>query len=334
MPMNYENEMKNVGHYFRLEAMHIKRNDQTPEFVELYPYLESYSENYESKWNSEDVYGRMDGINNFEGVRRNISLSIRVMAADEFQAKENLVKISKMIRFLYPGISKKDGINNIRTAPVLRLKFGNLINDVVTKTGLYGFINGGFTINPSHKDGYFTPLRSVNVETAVKKAPFLPNINNPALSFPFSLFAGETVNSVKSERANPVRDQQNFPGTDDYILWKYVDIAFTFSVLHNHALGNDVDDLAAGGSFMRYFPYLINGEDVGEVVPFIDVGPPPDQRYTDEPVTTNQSLENQQVLYDERKSDAQKRAASRNSDLSSIIRKNFSKNILKERKDF
>jgi len=243
--MDYENWMEGASHLFRLEAMHIKTNDGNPDFVELYPYIESYSEVYDNRWNQEDVYGRMDGINNFQSTKRNISLGLRIVAADLDQAKENMLKISKMIRFLYPAITTDDSVNNIRSSPVLRLKFGNLIMDSFTKGGLFGFINGGFNINPIHQDGYFTPTRFVKTADG------------------------------KIEKADPLRDKQSAP-ENVVILWKHFDINFTFSVLHNHPLGNGVSNvvdsngigIGDGANVMRYFPYDINSEDLDQIIPF------------------------------------------------------------------
>ena len=60
--INYEQQYKNIGHVFILEALHIKDSWGNPDSVMLFPYLESISENYNSNWNKQTVYGRMDDI--------------------------------------------------------------------------------------------------------------------------------------------------------------------------------------------------------------------------------------------------------------------------------
>lgn len=282
MKMNYENWMDSAGHFFKLEAMHMRRNNGVPDFVDFYPYIESYGEQFNSQWNQEDVYGRMDGINNFVNVKRIINLTIRLVAADLEQAKDNMYKISKMVRFLYPAISSDGSVNNIRTAPILRLRLGNLIIDNATKGGLFGFINGGFSINPIHKDGYFTPIRTVDVV--------------------------DGKGGKKREKADPLRDMQSSPESV-IMLWKHVDISFSFSVVHNHSLGNSISNatidpkdpnstpIGEGSTVFRYYPYDINSEDVGRADPFPITQPNP----SEEPQW--QSREDPRILEERKQND-------------------------------
>ncbi len=227
MTMNYEGPMNAVAHMFRIEGMQTKDLNGAPDSVEFYPYIEAYSESFDSNWNTEDVYGRLDGINNFNSIRRSITLTRRIVAADLKQAIENQFKISKMVRFLYPAISKKDNINNIRSAPVLRLKLTSLIEDAVTHQGLYGFVQGGFSIQPIHEGGYFTPV----------------------------------VRGPTGDAKSPVRDESIIQKTDGMIFYKYVDISFTFHVIHNHLLGHDVEDTMSSEYWNNYFPYNVGKAD-------------------------------------------------------------------------
>lgn len=245
MTPSYENEMKNVSHILRIEAMQTRDKNGQPQFVEFYPYLEAYSESYESSWDTEKVYGRMDGINNFNGVTRVINLTLRIPAYDLEQAKENQLKLSKMIRFLYPGVSASNNINNIKVAPILRIKFASLILDNTTNGGLYGFCPGGFNIQPDHKSGYFTPVMSVAGSDG----------------------QGGTQSNPRDAR----REASILQELDGAIFFKYVDISFSFHVLHNHILGHDVDFKKGPNDsgpetrvFSEYFPYGINRSDLAE----------------------------------------------------------------------
>lgn len=241
---NYEIAMKNAGHIFLIEAMHRKTNTGRPDFVELYPYFEAYSEIYDSNWKVEDIYGRIDGIANYNSTKRTFNFTIRIVAWDLGQAKENQYKISKMIQFLYPAIGKKDNINNIRTAPILRITLGSLIfnasagKEGTKTTGLYGFINGGFNIQPIHKDGYYVPSGLLT-----------------------------TVDSRREASTNDV-----------VIFWKHVDISFNFTVLHDHPLGEDIEDEGASRSWKEYFPYGVGSADFAGAKKELD--------YTDDPSQT------------------------------------------------
>lgn len=236
--MNYEKQMKNDGHVFRVEALHIRDINGQPDFVELLPYIESYSENYDSSWNEEEVFGRMDGISNFTSVKRSFSISLRVAAGSLEQARENQFRLSKLIRFLYPAITPgTEGSFFYRGAPILKLKLGNIISDVATNGGLYGYIQGGFSIVPSHKDGWFTPKKQILVKDSKNSKPYTSPVNEQRQDI-----------STKGQSENAVT-----------LFFKYFDISFTFKVLHNHVLGTNAT-LSNQGTF-SYFPYGVNNAD-------------------------------------------------------------------------
>lgn len=229
--MNYERTMKKSGHVFRVEAIHVKDINGNPDFVEFFPYLESFTENYDSSWNEEEVFGRMDGISNFIGVKRSFNISLKIAAADLAQARENQLRISKLIRFIYPSITPGSGGDNsfyFRGAPILKLKFGNIINDVYKHEGLYGYIQGGLSITPNHEHGWFTPEKFLK---------------------------GDRVNEQQQNPKNNVGAQEDAAS----IFYKYFDISFTFKVLHNHPLGNTASP--KNDHIFEYFPYGVSKHD-------------------------------------------------------------------------
>ena len=263
--MNYEQVMNQLGHVFRLEALHIKDGTGKPDYVEFMPYIESISENYDSSWEEQDVYGRMDGIHSFRGVKRNISLSLKVAAANIAQARQNQDRLGKMIRFLYPTIGKNvDSIgqdksitsNYIKSAPVFRLKFGNIIRDITENTGLYGIIKGGISITPSHMDGWFCgsdlllePVVKQGIEVGKINSglAMVPEINDlrqmesAISSSPVTSAMGSSMGSAFNQAA--VEKAKEFDKNRELFYYKYFVINFTFTALHNHVLGNDNDKL-------------------------------------------------------------------------------------------
>jgi hypothetical protein len=135
---------------FALEIQHVPTGHQ----VSFPAYLENLSDLYTQNWIAEDVYGRMDPIATFINTRRAISLAWNV-PADSFEgAKKNLRKINSLMSFLYPLYSAGDhGATAINQAPLVRIKFGNL---VCTPAGhsLLGYLNG-FTFDPQVENGMF-----------------------------------------------------------------------------------------------------------------------------------------------------------------------------------
>ena len=59
-------------------------------------FVTSYQDKFESEYNSEDVYGRMDPIQTFKGTKRNISLGWDVVSASEKEARENLERCTTL----------------------------------------------------------------------------------------------------------------------------------------------------------------------------------------------------------------------------------------------
>lgn len=229
----YEEWMRNNGQLFRVEALHTKLVSNKPDYVELYPYLTAYNETFNQTWNNEDVYGRMDGIPSYLNTKRVVNLTLRVMSANLQQAKENLYLISKLARFTYPAVTKKNNIHNIKAAPILRIKFGNLLRDAKTNGGLFGYIQGALTINPLIEYGWFTPIRAVQNEKA----------------------------EVVREQSLQARENLVPAGSENTLLYKYVEVSFQFCILHNHVLGQDVEDIEGYRFFQGYFPYSVDKPD-------------------------------------------------------------------------
>ena len=148
----------------KIEIFHIP----TDTTIVFKAFLNDYSDQFQCDWQSEDVYGRMDPIVQYQGTKRNISLDWTVPAFSREEAKLNQRKCDVLFRLLYPLYDNKTGVSNamtISTAPLFKLRFGNLIVDNSTSTlgspgglgsakesGLIGTISG-FTYNPDLEQG-------------------------------------------------------------------------------------------------------------------------------------------------------------------------------------
>jgi len=125
--------------------------------VEFPAYLELFSDMYSSTWNAEDVYGRMDPIATFISTQRALSLAWNVPAESFDDARRNMQKINRLMSFLYPLYQDNGGVAGataINQAPLLRIKFGNLVQNAVNGDGLLGYANG-FTFDPAIEFGMF-----------------------------------------------------------------------------------------------------------------------------------------------------------------------------------
>jgi len=124
--------------------------------VEFPAFLDMFSDAYNSQWTAEDVYGRMDPISTFVNTKRAISVSWFVPADSFEHAEENLLKVNKLIGFLYPlyDNSRKGGATVINQGPLMKISFGNLIRNANTGRGLLGYVNG-ITFDPLLEYGMF-----------------------------------------------------------------------------------------------------------------------------------------------------------------------------------
>jgi hypothetical protein len=132
--------------------------------VDFKGWVTAFSDSYQSNWNTEDTYGRMDPISTFQNTTRTISLSWDVVAHSEEEAKSNMKKCEKLFMMLYPSYEGcGDNASSITQAPLFKFKFGNLItaptvsaNASAVEGGLMGTM-GGFEYSPDFESGFFTP---------------------------------------------------------------------------------------------------------------------------------------------------------------------------------
>ncbi len=125
--------------------------------------LTAFSDKFNSEWQEESVYGRSDPISNFKATKRQITIGWDMIAAHIDEAKSNLGKCSLLATFLYPTYKGGNGgTSTITAAPLLKLRFANLLQSVGgTKGGLVGYINGGFSIDPQLEDGFYDPSAGI-----------------------------------------------------------------------------------------------------------------------------------------------------------------------------
>ena len=95
----------------------------TKKYAEFAAFITGFSDSFNSNWNSQEVYGRMDPIMNFKNTTRSISLSLEVPSFSTAEARSNLAEINALIQMLYPTYA--GGI--IDGAPLVKVQFQNII---------------------------------------------------------------------------------------------------------------------------------------------------------------------------------------------------------------
>ena len=176
-----ERDANNSTLYFKHgSSEEISLTRQKHQFIEFYHLpsdtsiafkaaITDFSDNFVSSWKDEEAFGRMDPISLFQGTKRNISVSWTVHSYDLRDAMENMGRCSELYTMLYPDMDADRGVrgetiaSNMKTAPLLKVKFMNLIQDVsnpgpsAKNGGLLGRVNG-FNYKPALEFGVFDPL--------------------------------------------------------------------------------------------------------------------------------------------------------------------------------
>ena len=127
--------------------------DQSRNKVFWKAFVTSYSDDYASEWESQQVYGRPDPIQTFKNTSRTISISFSAPSSGVREARENLAKASKMMRFLYPTYDTIGSATTITKPPLLRMRFVNLAKSNSMR-GLLGRVDG-FSFTPNIDAGFW-----------------------------------------------------------------------------------------------------------------------------------------------------------------------------------
>ena len=162
-----EQDLYNKG--FRLEIYHLP----TDYSVAFSAMIEQMSDAYNSEWNAEQVFGRMDPVGTYSHTTRAISVAWKVPATSFQMAKDNLDKTNRLVSFLYPTYSDKVGATTMNQGPLWGVKFGNLICNASTGGPLLGWVRG-ITVDPILEDGVFTDDGGgtvLNVQTGASRPP-------------------------------------------------------------------------------------------------------------------------------------------------------------------
>ena len=132
--------------------------------VNFKAFVENYSENFNSNWNYEPVFGRADDLATFMNTKRTLSVAWKVPAATLEEAQSNLQRTNLLAKFMYPAYEVSNQANTIAKPPLMRIAFANLIRNAAAgpspsamEAGLLGTV-GSLSITPSFgEEGFFDP---------------------------------------------------------------------------------------------------------------------------------------------------------------------------------
>lgn len=225
-----DEEFKYVNKKYILEFFHIP----TGKKVQFKSILTQFIDRFESSWNSEDVYGRMDSIETFQSTKRIITLGWDIPAASEEEAVENMKRVSLLIKMLYPVYGQEESnASSITTAPLFKLSFANLVQNLSA---------GG------NDNGKINPIGIQDRSAALSSDSSINGLVGRVSGFSF----------------DPVLEDGWFDHIGGKLYAKTMRLSCDYIVLHTHTVGWNSD-----GKFKtKNFPYgedELQGEELREI---------------------------------------------------------------------
>ena len=141
--------------------------------VKFKAFLTDFSDEFKSEWNSEQVYGRNDPIQTFKNTTRTINIGWDSPAGTAQEAEFNMRAAAQLTRMLYPGYTKPGNVSTIDRAPVIKVKFRNLIRDSGGKPLLVTL--SGLTFSPDLEAGFFDH-RFAGGDEGARKLQLMPKL--------------------------------------------------------------------------------------------------------------------------------------------------------------
>ena len=119
--VGYANARKSAA---QLGFMHVP----TGATVYFMAFVTDYSDAFDSQWADERVYGRMDPVMTFQGTSRKISIGWDIPADGPTQAFQNLRRVQRLAKYLYPMYGDEEGATSLLKSPLVN--FGGAELDI------------------------------------------------------------------------------------------------------------------------------------------------------------------------------------------------------------
>ena len=225
------------------------RLESTEQSVYFKAFITTFSDTYSPNYNSTQVFGRTDPIHVYQNTSREISLAFDIPAASEGEAFENLGRVQKLIRMLYPGYADIGNALTLTEAPLVRVKVMNLLSREDAFATESKSEAGEKKKEKQTFNKYFTKYRSVQDPSkgtlgVIKSCTFQHNLENPQHGV--------------------------FPKDTNTILPKTISVNISFTPFHEERIGRSLESSAtagdavvvgSGGDISKTFPY---GVDLGD----------------------------------------------------------------------
>lgn len=235
----------------------------TGEMVEFDPYIESFSDNFNSEWDSTQVFGRMDDIRNFKRTSRVISLSWNIISEDLASARINYENCSTLMRMLYPVYQDTTEIGTLQNdvdlnkqQEVLAQRLKNLyeanlitpaaysqlessVNQILQPTKQQQNTNSNIKIN-SRKASIMSspPILKINFANLIKNSDGNELYGTiEGLKYEPDTEMGFFIENDGATQTNQIESLSGGAGSEQMMYPKVLTMSFSFTVIHTSPLG-------------------------------------------------------------------------------------------------
>lgn len=124
IPVDHISDNKTINRIASSQNAFLKITSVVTSIGVTFPaFLTDFSQTFDAKWNTEEVFGRMDPIATYQGTQRTMSLGFDVPAGSEADAYNNLSKCQSLVKMVYPVYKN----NTLAKPPLVRIRFANLL---------------------------------------------------------------------------------------------------------------------------------------------------------------------------------------------------------------
>ena len=194
------------------------------------PYIENFSDNYRSEWDSQSVIGRMDNIATFKRTGRVINLDFTVPSKNRAEACKNYADSKMLSEFLYPVYKQVQKVKTEKgqvTNPLPRQNLKPTVNNFYKASSLATSLEQ----NLSFRKG-----------ASIMAAP-------PILNIKFSNLVSDKYNSqglygyVDGYNFQPDKELGFFVDeAEGALIPKAFRVSLTFNVIHVNPRGWNIDN--------------------------------------------------------------------------------------------
>ena len=211
-----------------------------PPVIQFMAYVTNLSETYDVNTSKEQPLGRTNPYHIWQGNDRKISLGFDIPSSGIAKGLDNLNNLSWLLASLYPSYKDTTTSNSIAASPLFRVRYSNLICS-----------------STSNGQGLLCVIGNVSVTHDTEKGFLSANPKN--IGTPFANTAGNLIAGAGMQ--DSVSEGKRF------LIPKLIKLTMNLDVVHDHALGWDVNNGNFRGgrsapSFPHDFGLVREGQDV------------------------------------------------------------------------